>query len=44
MAAIAKVLSRASGTDIDFQTLKILAIFCGAGLFDPFFSRAMALI
>lgn len=33
MAAIAKVLSRASGTDIDLQTLKILAIFCGAGLF-----------
>jgi hypothetical protein len=33
MAAIAKVLFRASGTDIDLQTLKILAIFCGAGLF-----------
>jgi hypothetical protein len=33
MAAIAKVLSRASGIDIDIQTLKTLAIFCGAGLF-----------
>jgi len=33
MAAIAKVLSRASGTDIDFETLQTLAIFCGAGLF-----------
>jgi hypothetical protein len=32
VAAIAKVLSRASGTDIDVETLKTLAIFCGAGL------------
>jgi hypothetical protein len=30
MNAIAKVLFRASGTDIDFKTL---AMFCGAGLF-----------
>ena len=33
MAAIAKVLSRVSGTNIDVETLKTLAIFCGAGLF-----------
>jgi hypothetical protein len=32
MAAIAKVLSRASGTYIDIATLKTLAIFSGAGL------------
>ena len=32
MAAIAKVLSRASGTYIDIETLKTLAIFSGAGL------------
>ncbi len=33
MAAIAKILSRASAIDIDVETLKTLAIFCGAGLF-----------
>jgi hypothetical protein len=33
VAAIAKVLSRASGTDIDVETLKTIAILCGAGLF-----------
>jgi hypothetical protein len=33
VAVIAKVLSRASGTNIDIETLKTLAIFCGAGLF-----------
>lgn len=33
MAAIAKILSRASATDIDTETLKTLAIFCGVGLF-----------
>jgi len=32
-AAIAKVLSRVSGTEIDVETLKTIAIFCGAGLF-----------
>jgi hypothetical protein len=32
MAAIAKVLSRATGTDIDVEIVKMLAIFCGAGL------------
>jgi hypothetical protein len=33
VAAIAKILSRASAIDIDVETLKTLAIFCGAGLF-----------
>jgi hypothetical protein len=32
MAAIARVLSRATGTDIDVEIVKMLAIFCGAGL------------
>jgi hypothetical protein len=32
MAAIAKVLSRVSGTQIDVETLKTLAMFCGVGL------------
>jgi hypothetical protein len=32
MAAIARVLSRASGTEVDVETLKTIAIFCGAGL------------
>jgi len=32
MAAIARVLSRATGTDIDVEIVKTLAIFCGAGL------------
>jgi hypothetical protein len=33
MVAIARVLSRASGTDIDVETLKTLVLFCGIGLF-----------
>lgn len=33
MATIARVLSRASGTDVDVETLKILVMFCGVGLF-----------
>ncbi len=33
MATIAKVLSRASGADINAAALKTAAIFCGAGLF-----------
>lgn len=33
MAAIAKVLSRVSGTEVDVETVKIIALFCGAGLF-----------
>ena len=32
MAAIARVLSRATGTNIDVEIVKMLAIFCGAGL------------
>jgi hypothetical protein len=33
MTAIARALSRASGTDIDVETLKTLVLFCGIGLF-----------
>jgi hypothetical protein len=33
MVAIARALSRASGTDIDVETLKTLVLFCGVGLF-----------
>ena len=32
MAAVAKVLLRASGTQVDVETLKTIAMFCGAGL------------
>jgi hypothetical protein len=32
MAAIAKVLSRASGTEVDVETVKTLVMFCGVGL------------
>jgi hypothetical protein len=32
MAAIARVLSRASGTEVDIETLKTIVIFCGVGL------------
>ncbi len=32
MAALARVLSRATGTDIDVEIVKLLAIFCAAGL------------
>ena len=32
MAAIARVLSRASGTEIDVEIIKTLAMFCGVGL------------
>jgi hypothetical protein len=32
MAAIAKALSRVSGTQVDIETLKTIAIFCGIGL------------
>ena len=32
MATIARVLSRASGTDVDVETIKTLAMFCGVGL------------
>jgi hypothetical protein len=33
MAAIARVLSRASGTEVEVETLKTIAMFCGVGLF-----------
>jgi hypothetical protein len=32
MAAIARMLSRTSGAQIDIETLKTLAMFCGVGL------------
>ncbi len=32
MAALARVLSGISGTEIDVETLKTLVIFCGLGL------------
>ena len=32
MAALAKILSRASGTEVDVETLKTIAMFCGVGL------------
>lgn len=33
MAAIARALSRAfSGTEAEFETLKTIVLFCGAGL------------
>jgi hypothetical protein len=33
MAAIARALSRATGTDVDVEIVKTLAMFCGVGLF-----------
>ena len=32
IAAIARGLSRASGTQVDDETLKVLVVFCGLGL------------
>jgi hypothetical protein len=32
MTAIARVLSRASGTKVEAETLKTIAMFCGVGL------------
>jgi hypothetical protein len=32
MTAIARALSRASGTQVDVETLKTVVIFCGVGL------------
>ena len=32
MAAFAKVLSRASGVDVDVETIRTLVMFCGVGL------------
>jgi hypothetical protein len=33
MTAIARVLSRVSGTQVDVEILKTIAMFCGVGLF-----------
>ena len=33
MAAIARMLSRVSGTEVEVEILKTVAIFCGVGLF-----------
>ena len=33
MTAIAKVFSRVSGTEVAVETVKTIAMFCGAGLF-----------
>jgi hypothetical protein len=33
MAAIARVLSHATGTDVDVEIVKMVAMLCGAGLF-----------
>ncbi|MFT4115075.1 hypothetical protein [Bradyrhizobium sp.] len=32
MSALAKAISRATGTSVDVETLKVLVIFSGAGL------------
>jgi hypothetical protein len=32
MATIARMLSRALGTEVDVETLKTLIMFCGVGL------------
>jgi hypothetical protein len=32
MVAIARALSRVSGTDVDVETLQTIILFCGAGL------------
>jgi hypothetical protein len=32
MTAIAKALSRVSGTQVDIETPKTIAVFCGVGL------------
>ena len=32
IAALAKAISRATGTNVDVETLKVLVIFSGAGL------------
>jgi hypothetical protein len=33
MTGIARVLSRVSGTQVDVEILKTIAMFCGVGLF-----------
>jgi hypothetical protein len=36
MTSLARALSRASGTDIEVETLKTVVMFCGVGLFVSF--------
>ena len=36
MATLARMLSRASGYEIDVETLRPIVIFCGAGLLFAF--------
>ena len=33
MTAIARVISRVAGTQVDIEILKTIAMFCGVGLF-----------
>jgi hypothetical protein len=33
MTAIARILSRISGTEVAVETLKTIAMFCGVGVF-----------
>jgi hypothetical protein len=33
MAALVQAFSQLGGTDVETETLKLIAIFCGAGLF-----------
>jgi hypothetical protein len=33
MTAIARALSRVSGTEVEVETLKTIAMFCGVGAF-----------
>jgi hypothetical protein len=33
MAALARALSRVSGTQVDVKTIKTIAMLCGVGLF-----------
>jgi hypothetical protein len=42
MVAIARALSRASGKDVDIETLKTVIIFCGVGLAVSLFLAAGA--
>jgi hypothetical protein len=36
MTTLAQALSRATGTDIEVEALKTVAMFCGVGLFVSF--------
>jgi hypothetical protein len=43
MAAIAKALSRATGTDVDVEILKTILTFCSVGLFVSFLMASYGL-